>query len=208
MILLPAVMKMKIIALVLGFLVAITFTTFVPSLLVTTSPTAVLANFDQAGEAPLNPHAAQSPWGQFHRNGYAQASTPLRGMESSDEIKSQYLPLSGWGGTPTQMHIFERYPDGSRTVWSTTLTSIVKGNQFTFAGGSRLNRLVDSNIHWNMQLGRDNKAFVPDPNNRAIIRFGERNPKDPMSAIVLEKRFVLPEQIKGKSDQCQNQAEN
>jgi hypothetical protein len=100
MILLPAVMKMKIIALVLGFLVAITFTTFVPSLLVTTSPTAVLANFDQAGEAPLNPHAAQSPWGQFHRNGYAQASTPLRGMESSDEIKSQYLPLSGWCGTP------------------------------------------------------------------------------------------------------------
>jgi hypothetical protein len=160
-------------------------------------------HLDRAGEAPPNPQAALSPWGQFHRNAYAQASTPLRGLEPGDRIEAQYLPLPGWGGTPTQMHISERYPDGSRTVWSTTLTSLVKarvmGEQFTFAGGYRMERSpLAFNIHWNMQLGRGNKAFVPDPNNRAILRFGERDPRDPMSPILLEQRFVLPAQIKGK----------
>jgi hypothetical protein len=176
---------------------------FVFSLLIATSPAIAQSDLDRAAEAPLNPYAAQSPWGQFHRNAYAQASTPLRGLEPGEQIEVQYLPLPRWGGTPTQMHISERYPDGSRTVWSTTLTSLVKarvkGDQFTFAAGYRFERsLLNFNIHWNMQLGRGNKAFVPDPNNRAILRMGERNPSDPMSEIVLEDRFVLPEQIQGK----------
>ncbi len=162
------------------------------------------SRLDSAGEAPANPYAAQSPWGQFHRNGYAQASTPLRGPESGDDIDVQYIPLKGLGGTPTQMHISERYPDGSRTVWSTTLTSVikskVKGEEFTFADGYKLeDRLLQGSVHWNMQLGRGNKAFVPDPRNRAILRFGDRNPKDPMSKIALEDRFTLPDEIKGKA---------
>ncbi len=169
-------------------------------------PLAAIAQseMDIEGLAPTNPHSASSPWPQFHANGYAQAASTLRGLEPDDDIEAQYIPLKGWGGTPTQMHISERYPDGSRTVWSTTLTSIVKsrvkGDEFTFAGGYKMeDRILEGSVHWNMQLGRGNKAFVPDPKNRAILRFGDRDPNDPMSEVVLEDRFVLPDEIKGKA---------
>ncbi|MFM2398930.1 MAG: hypothetical protein RL341_1087 [Pseudomonadota bacterium] len=162
---------------------------------------------DQQGAAPANPFAADSPWPQFHRNGYAQAATPLRGPEVGDQLEAQYVALPSAfarGGAPTQMHLSERYPDGSRTAWSTNLTGIVKahiaGDRFTFAGGYVITpRVMDWNIHWNMQLGRGNKAFVPSTKERAILRFGERDPRNPYSEIVLEEKFVLPEQIKGSA---------
>jgi hypothetical protein len=172
----------------------------------TAPPIPAQPEFDRAGEAPNNPFAAQSPWGQFHRNAYAQASTPLRGPEPGDRLEAQFLPISGWGGTPTQMHLSERYPDGSRTAWSTTINSIVKtrikGDRFEFASGYRMEptaNLLNPSIHWNMQLGRGNKAFVPDPKDRAILRFSEQDPNDPMSEIVLEDRFVLPTSIQGRA---------
>jgi hypothetical protein len=43
------------------------------------------------GAAPNNPFAAGTVWGQFHRNGYAQASTPLREPEANDNIEVQRL---------------------------------------------------------------------------------------------------------------------
>jgi hypothetical protein len=157
-----------------------------------------------AGEAPTNPYAAQSPWPHFHRNSYAQAASPLRGPQAGDALEMQHIALPREGGTPTQMHISEKYPDGSRTVWSTTLTSVIKarvaGPAFELIDTYRMDLTALSfNIHWNMQLARGNKAFVPDPKNRAILRFGDADPKDPRSKIALEARFVLPEAIPGKA---------
>jgi hypothetical protein len=100
------------------------------------------------------------------------------------------------------MHLSEAYPDGSRTAWSTNLSGVMKvrirGERFEYSGGYVLTpRVRDWSIHWNMQLARGNKAFVPDSVNRTIVRFGERDSRDPMSAIVLEDRFVLPPEIQG-----------
>jgi hypothetical protein len=164
--------------------------------------TAVLAQTGPAGEAPQNPFAAQSPWPHFHRNSYAQASSELRGPEAADQLEMQHIALRAQGGTPTQMHISERYPDGSRTVWSTTLTSLIKarvrGPEFALVDTYRMDAtFLSFNVHWNMQLGRGNKAFVPDPKNRAILRFGDANPGDSRSKIVLEKRFEIPASIAG-----------
>ena len=156
------------------------------------------------GEAPANPFAAQSPWPHFHRNSYAQASSPLPGPQAGDALDMQYIPLPREGGTPTQMHISEKYPDGSRTVWSTTLTSVIKarvaGPQFELVDTYRMDLTgLSFNAHWNMQLARGNKAFVPDPKRRAILRFGDTDPNDPKSKIALEARFLLPESIPGEA---------
>ena len=174
----------------------------VASLLLLSSGAPAQTALDRAGEAPPNPHAAGTVWGQFHRNGYAQAATTQRGPEPGDDFELQYLRVPGRGGTPTQMHVSEAYPDGSRTAWSTTLTHIVKarvkGETFELADAYEITeRALDWNIHWNMQLGRGNKAYVPAPKDRAILRLGEANPADPMSPIVLEDRFVLPGEIRG-----------
>lgn len=167
-------------------------------------PAMAQAELDLNGKAPANPYAAQSPWGPFHGDSYAQAASSWRGPEAGDTLDVQHISLRGWGGTPTQMHLSERYPDGSRTAWSTTLTSIVKakvqGDEFVFAGGYKMDeRILEGSVHWNMQLGAGNKAFVPDPKNRAILRFGDRDPSNPMSEIVLEDTFVLPNEVKGKA---------
>ncbi len=157
---------------------------------------------DAGGQAPQNPFAAQSPWPHFHRNSYAQASSELRGPEAADRLEMQHIALPMQGGTPTQMHISERYPDGSRTVWSTTLTSVIKarvhGPDFELVDTYRMDATaLTFNVHWNMQLARGNKAFVPDPKNRAILRFGDADPKDARSRVVLEQRFEIPASIPG-----------
>lgn len=170
-------------------------------------PAPAQVDFDAAGAAPDNPTAARSPWPQFHRNGYAQAASPLRGPESGESLAFQYIPIPrqfARGGAPTQMHLSEMYPDGSRTAWSTNLSSVMKvrlnGERFEFASGYLITpRVRDWSIHWNMQLARGNKAFVPDTAHRAILRFGEQNPNDPLSPIILEDRFVLPTNVAGSA---------
>jgi hypothetical protein len=161
-------------------------------------------NLDQQGAAPDNPYAAGTVWGQFHRNGYAQAATPLRGPEAGDGIEIQRIKIPGRGGTPTQMHISQAYPDGSYTAWSTNLTHIikakVKGANFEIADAYQITaRPGEFNIHWNMTLAQGNKAFVPSPKTRTILKFGEENPRDPGSKIVLEKTFELPPEIQGEA---------
>jgi hypothetical protein len=158
----------------------------------------------ELGDAPPNPFAAQSPWPHFHRNSYAQAASPLAGPQADDTLQMQYIDLPLNGGAPTQMHISEKYPDGSRTVWSTTLTSVVKarvaGADFELVDTYRMDlSALSFNAHWNMQLGRGNKAFVPDPKRRAILRFGDADPADPRSKIALEARFTLPDAILGQA---------
>jgi hypothetical protein len=166
------------------------------------TPAIAQSQLDRQGEAPANPYSASDVWGQFHRNGYAQAATPLRGPEAGDRIEMQSVRLPGRGGTPTQMHISGAYPDGSRTAWSTTLTHLVKlrvkDDLFELADAYEINpRARDWNIIWNMTLAKDNKAFVPSPKTRQILRFGEADPADPSSDIILEAAFDLPEEIKG-----------
>lgn len=158
---------------------------------------------DMEGEAPANPFAAGDVWGQFHRNGYAQASTTGRGPEPGDAMDVQYIHLPGRGGAPTQMHISDAYPDGSRTAWSTNLTHLFKvhvdGDRFELVDAFEITpRALDWNIHWNMQLAVGNTAFVPSPNTREILKFGEADDTDPNSPIVLEGRYALPPEVKGE----------
>ena len=160
------------------------------------------SELDLRGAPPPNPAAADGAWAQFHRNGYAQSATAARGPEPGDSLELQHVAVPGRGGTPTQLHVSAPYPDGARTLWSTTLTHLVKvlvdGPRFELADAYEITpRALEWNIHWNMTLGAGNTAFVPSPKERTILRFGEADGADPASPIVLEDAFVLPAEIEG-----------
>ena len=143
---------------------------------------------DLAGEAPENPWTAGDARGQFHRNGYAQSSTPARGPEPGDAIEVQELALAHRrGGAPTQLHLSGPYPDGSRTLWSTTLTHLIKARvsdeEFEIVDELELTRRA---LDWNMQLGAGNCAFVPSPKTRSILRIAELDPNDSRSALAIK----------------------
>lgn len=154
------------------------------------------------GDAPRNNWAADSPWPQFHHDGHASASSPLRGPEPGDRIGVQSVTLeTGFGATPTQMHLSERYPDGARAAWSTTLSSIVKariaGDSFEPVDILRLRSGLRLSAFWNMQLARGNKAFVPDPVNRRLLRIGDADPRNSRSKLRIEAIYALPLDITG-----------
>ena len=48
-----------------------------------------------------------------------------------------------------------------------------------------------------MQLAVGNRAFVPSPKMRSILRVGETDPTDSRSSLVVEDEFELPRQIEG-----------
>ena len=41
---------------------------------------------------PVNPSVARWPWGVYHANSYAQASTSQRGPERGDALSAEHLP--------------------------------------------------------------------------------------------------------------------
>jgi hypothetical protein len=69
------------------------------------------------GEPPCNPALPDSPWGATHRNGYAQASSPYRGLERA-AVETTHLDLPG---IPIAIQFSGRYPDGGRVAWGSLL---------------------------------------------------------------------------------------
>jgi hypothetical protein len=156
------------------------------------------------GMAPSNPWAADSPWPHFHRNGYAQAASPLRGPEAGDRLRIAFVSIPGRGGAPTQMHLSSRYPDGARAAWSTNLTHVVKarfrGTEFELVQALQLKeRVFPVSAFWNMQLARNDQAFVPDPLNRRLLRFGDVRAGDSRSTIEVKATWTLPPEFNGKT---------
>ena len=156
---------------------------------------------DEASFVPLNSHLADSPWPIFHRNTYAQASTPLRGIEPQDELDIDILNTD-IGGTSPWTQLSEAYPDGTRVVWGATLTHVFKAtanrDPFELIDSYRIDRNVLSN-HWGLFILSDNKIIVPDPSRRKIYKFSEEDPSDWHSKIILEDTFDLPDSIPGRT---------
>jgi hypothetical protein len=153
------------------------------------------------GEPPVNSFIADSPWAIYHRNSYAQASTPLRGLEPGDTIQVDFL-RTRIGGTSPWSQISEQYPDGERVMWGATATHVFKAslssNEFELIDSKRIDYNFLS-LHWNLLLLANNKVIVPDPARRKIYRFADGDRTDPRSPIVLEATFEIPDRIPGKS---------
>ena len=150
---------------------------------------------------PPNPFLMRSPWNSFHRNGYAQASTPFRGLEPNDDVEVQFR--SGQADRASSWTILsEKYPNGERVVWGNTSTfvfkALVKDGEFEIVAEKRINfnRL---GFDWNIIVFRDGGVIISESNKRIFRRYEETDRRDPRSPIRLAASWEIPEEILGKS---------
>jgi len=153
------------------------------------------------GGVPINDYLADSPWPMFHRNNYAQASTPLRGPEPGDSFDVDVLNTDIGGPSPWTL-LSESYADGTRVIWGGTTTHVFKAvanrEPFELIDAYRIDRNIFS-FHWNLLVLQDNKVIVADRGKNRYYRFADADPNDWRSEIVLEDIFEIPESIPGKA---------
>ena len=156
------------------------------------------------GDPPVNPYLADSPWPIWHRNLYAQASSPLDAPTAADAaaglITKAFVPLptngaTELGGPSPWSQISTRYPDGSRIVWQSNQTQVWKlienGATFEIAG----NYVLDAqgrilNPHWAIMILADGHVLVSDASKRLLYELAD-NPVDPRSAITLVRTYEI-----------------
>jgi hypothetical protein len=155
----------------------------------------------ESTEVPTNTYLGDSPWPIFHRNTYAQASTPLRGPEPGDTFEVNVLHTNVGGPSPWTL-LSESYADGTRVIWGGTTTHVFKavarGDQLELVDSYRIDR-DRSSFHWNLAILRGNKVIVADRGKNKYYKFADANPNDWRSKIVLENTFEIPESIPGSA---------
>lgn len=152
-------------------------------------------------EVPVNAYLGDSPWPIFHRNTYAQASTPLRGPEPGDSFDVDVLNTNIGGPSPWTL-LSESYVDGTRVIWGGTTTHVFKAvankEAFELIDSYRIDR-DRSSFHWNLVVLRNNKVIVADRGSNKYYKFGDADPNDWRSKIILEDTFEIPESIPGNA---------
>lgn len=156
-----------------------------------------------------NPHLADSPWPTYHQSNYAQASTPLAGPRPGRGADVQFteteLPGDGYSqATSPWSNLSPEYPDGSRVVWGTTLDhvfkTVVDGDTFETVATHPLpvtTPIWDNFSHWNNLVLADNTIIVGDRTSRTFFRYGDADPTDARSPIVVRDEWTLPASVPG-----------
>jgi hypothetical protein len=152
---------------------------------------------------PPNPFLMRSPWAGFHRNNYAQASTPFRGLEPNDNVEVQFRETPV-GNTSSWSILSEKYPNGERVVWGNTSThvfkALVKDGDFEIVADKRMS-FDRFGFNWNTVVFRNGEVVVPDRKKRRYYKFVETDKNDPRSPIRLAATWNIPEEIPGLSAQ-------
>jgi hypothetical protein len=150
-------------------------------------------------EPPVNKYLANSPWPLMHRNNYAQASTFLAGPKPGDNLSVQTIDLKG--RVSPWLYFSEKYPDGSRAIWSSTTTAITK----TLSTANGLKNVSTYSITkewfnfspWGHILLKGNDLFVSD--GKILYILGDEVAGKPDAAIKIKKQFALPASVNGKA---------
>ncbi len=151
-----------------------------PAMPMTMSPTQGQPWAPMGDDPPLNPFQADSPWPQPHRNGGAQASTPLRALEDNNvdiqtrnfikdaNIQRDFLLKPVPQTSPFMVYGSKKYADSpnSRVLWAVSLTDVYKydinGPPTRFVGNAQMNSSSLS-IPWNLTLLAGDRLIVPQP---------------------------------------------
>ncbi|UUY03969.1 hypothetical protein LRS13_00105 [Svornostia abyssi] len=151
-------------------------------------------------EPPCNPYLADSPWAGSHRASYAQASSPLPAPEPGDPLR--FRRTGGMVGIPLTPSFTGVYPDGGRSVWTSTvmapdLRSVYKLDaqtgrivaRFGFPADRR--PVTQGGISGAYQVvDRDNRLIVG--RGRSIDVYGDAVPGDRLSKIRLLRTLQMP----------------
>jgi hypothetical protein len=152
-------------------------------------------------EPPCNPALADSPWSASHRAGFAQASSPFAGPAPGQAVTASHTAL---GVVPIVIDFSARYADGGRVAWASTVGAPDTGTivKLDVATGQAIDTyslpadegrgpsgLGSISGAYNL-LDRDGHLIVG--RSQALEIYGDADPRDRRSPIVLLKRFALP----------------
>lgn len=148
-------------------------------------------------ESPCNPHLAQNVWSASHRNNFAQASSPLPGVTTPQQVNIDHSPLIA---APIVLNFSERDTDGAQAVWASTVgftgevvkfdaDSLTLLDRFVPSGGGTVSASGAYNL-----LDRDQRLIVGQSNSLQV--FGDAVEGNRHSGIRLLKDFTLPEQAR------------
>jgi len=160
---------------------------------------------DDGNEPPANAFLADSPWPMSHRNPYCQASSPFAAPASASP-RAAGDSRTGTVGLIT-VAFSAPYPGGGRVMWGSNQAEVFKAD----AGGEQetLGRVPKEDVDLfdvdaamsgaYTALDRDGTFFVP--RFRKITAYGDADPEDPCSSIVVRGVFEMPpEAVRGQDD--------
>ncbi len=153
---------------------------------------------------PENPYLVNSPFPAVHNGSYRQGNTHLAGLLPDDTIETSFASTPKDRVSPWLLYS-EQYPDGSHTLWGSTSTHIFKvvstSKEFRVVSTHRIDKNPWINdLSWSLLMLQDHKVLTYDDNQ--FFLFGEKDPTDPYSEIVLEKKITMPKNIKSLSKLC------
>ncbi|MGB5819934.1 MAG: hypothetical protein WBG90_10665 [Saonia sp.] len=166
----------------------------------------VLAIFQNlvAQMPPENPYLVDSPFSAVHNGSYRQGYTDLAGPRTNDSINTMFAQTPKDRVSPWLLYS-EAYPDGSHTLWGSTSTHIFKAisteNEFKVISEYRIDKNPWINdLSWSLLLLENRKVLTYDEN--FLFLFGEADPEEPRSEIILLNKIEMPRQIKSLSKLC------
>jgi hypothetical protein len=161
---------------------------------VASTPSCTTPSSADGFEPPCNPHLAQNAWSASHRNNFAQASSPLPGVTTPDQVN---IDRVAFPAAPIVLNFSERDQSGGQAVWASTVGftgEIVKLNADTMSLIERFvpaeGGAISTSGAYNL-LDRDQNLIVGQ--SSALQVYGDKIPGDRLSGIAQLANFTLPE---------------
>lgn len=153
---------------------------------------------------PENRYLVDSPFPAVHNGSYRQGNTDLPGLRANDELEISFTQTPKDRVSPWLLYS-EAYPNGEHTVWGSTSTHIFKAisttSEFKVVSEHRIDKNPWINdLSWSLLMMPDHKVLTFDENT--FFLFGEEDPSDPYSKIMLLKKVVMSKDIKSLSKLC------
>ncbi len=158
-----------------------------------------------AQQPPPNSNLADSPFPAVHNGSYRQGNTDLPGLKKEDRLEISFARTPKDRVSPWVLYS-EQYPDGVYTVWGSTSTHIFKAittkNEFKVVSDFRIDKNpMINDLSWSLLLLPGHKVLTYDDNH--LFLFGEEDPNDAYSKIILLKKVTMSKKIKTLSKLCQ-----
>ena len=169
------------------------------------APTCTTPAAADGHEPPCNPYLASPEWAASHRASYAQASSPFAGPRPGEILARGHL--SGLFGIPVVVTFSDRYPDGGRAAWLSTVS--IPDARTVYKVDVKTGLIIDSyddvrNEHTTPQgpggisgaysvLDRDNNLIVG--RGRSLDVYGDARPGEHLSPIKVHRRFRIPDSV-------------
>lgn len=157
------------------------------------APTCTTLVSADGNEPPCNPHLAQNAWSGSHRNNFAQASSPLPGVTTPQQVNIDHSPLIA---VPIVLSFSERDKQGMQAVWASTVGFTGEIIKFEADSLQLIDRFIPStggaistSGAYNL-LDRDQRLIVGQSDSLQV--YGDAIEGDRNSGIRLLKDFSLP----------------